>query len=57
MNKTWCLKCGVSGTGKGTFNEIRHVLTAQNHVARRPLHFPKSSRDHDDAIVTTMICE
>ena len=42
MNTTWFLSCGVSDTGKGTFNEIRHVTVRVQTIsaARRQTKFP-----------------
>ena len=41
MNTTWFLSCGVSDTGKGTFNEIRHVTVRVQSIsaARRQAKF------------------
>ena len=42
MSTTWFLSCGVSDTGKGTFNEIRHVTVRFQTIsaARRQAKFP-----------------
>ena len=42
MSKTWFLSCGVSDTGKGTFNEIRYATVRVQTIsaARRQAKFP-----------------